>query len=487
VRAKSSQPNWSESKVLMIVLLLCVVAFNALADDPPMFARKPKELYDIVGNPAHDQAEQSEAFGVLESRTRGYDSSDPEAEYYLAECYVTGKTGKGGPALVGNKKGFSPNRSEAYDLALPLYENAARRNHVPSLVKLATIYGEGKYAPKDLNKSLTLLIRAAKLGDKNSSDKLSSVDAEGFPEITDKVQRLVIVNLLASNGFPNAQLELAKALILQDTKEAFDKAKRSLVPLAQNGNDAAAALLTEIKNKESSHREKQEAALREQQLADKKALEEAQRKSELVTLSNQQLADQRAEEEKTAKRNEEIGNLVGGLLGLVFFTTLVLVIIGSILGFQKKIVIYESRKDFNRAGFGLLFLIVSVVATAVAIEFGWLLWIPFSLTILLVFFCGKRCYRANGSFGKAFVALPTKFVLAGLLAFCGLVAGAATLVGVKTGAEGFSAKTEEQKKKKYKEASQMLALGAGATGAYVLLNKLIDRLITESPPLLPKS
>jgi TPR repeat protein len=116
----------------------------------------------MIGNPQVDLPDQGSAYENLKDKgsyiSGPEDKEHIEAAYYLAECYVTGKTGDGGPDYARNQNGFPPNRPEAYELALPLYENAAQYDHIPSLVKLSAIYADEKYALKDLDKSLTYLI-----------------------------------------------------------------------------------------------------------------------------------------------------------------------------------------------------------------------------------------------------------------------------------------------------------------------------------------
>jgi hypothetical protein len=69
-----------------------------------------KQSYDMIGNPRVDAPEQHHAFYLLQTQS-GFEpfssSADfttyTEANYYLAECYVSGKTGEGGPDYLRNK------------------------------------------------------------------------------------------------------------------------------------------------------------------------------------------------------------------------------------------------------------------------------------------------------------------------------------------------------------------------------------------------
>ena len=174
-------------------------------------AQSPKALFEMIGNPQVDLNSQHQAYYRLDDSASGSPdmwwagdtrTNHIESAYYLAECYLSGKTGKGGPdpGLPENeqsRKGFPLNRPEAYKLAVPLYEKAAYYNYLPSLVKLSAIYADDRYAGKNLDKSLTYLIKAAKLGDKNSIEKLSSLFSATFPGVTDESQKYAGTEVLA--------------------------------------------------------------------------------------------------------------------------------------------------------------------------------------------------------------------------------------------------------------------------------------------------
>ena len=86
----------------------------------------PKRCFEMIGNPQVGLPDQHHAFYILTTGS-DYEPSDSRADfskysetsYYLAECYVSGKTGAGGPDYARNQKGFPPNRPEAYELAIP--------------------------------------------------------------------------------------------------------------------------------------------------------------------------------------------------------------------------------------------------------------------------------------------------------------------------------------------------------------------------------
>lgn len=128
-----------------LILVSCAVGVISAYGELPR-RPTPQQLYEMIGNPNVDSYDQAVAYSQL-ADYRSRREEEPEADYYLAECYVSGKTGDGGPLVARNEKGFPPNRPEAYKLALPLYMRAAEHGHIPSLLKLAGLYEEGKYVP----------------------------------------------------------------------------------------------------------------------------------------------------------------------------------------------------------------------------------------------------------------------------------------------------------------------------------------------------
>ncbi len=460
----------TQYKVPAIIVLLCITVVSARAEEI-MFIRDAKRLYNMIGNPNYDLADQGHAFGVLESRASGYDNADQDAVYYLAECYVTGKTGEGGPDFARNRKGFPPNRPEAYKLAVPLYERAADHNHLPSLVKLAGLYADGQYVPKDLDKSMTYLVRAVQLRDKAALTKLSELYSEGFRGVDNQARRFSLVELLANNGFPLAQLEVSQALISQNTKEAFDKAKHFLVPLAQNGNTNAAALLENIARKEDAQKAEYEASLRKDQMAKEEAEQHLreqqgakQKELEEEALHHKQLVKQTTADAEVAKRTSAKADLFSYLGWFLFLTSLVLAIPGTILGFRRKIVIYDAKTDLYHTWIIIFSFILCGFGFA---NSQWVGWTLLSLGIICLLLSVLRSFRANQSVGKVILAMPTKFVLLVAIAICGVIA----VGGALAAAQGV-------KDKKYKEAAGAAAVGAAGAGGFYFLNKFINTLIT---------
>lgn len=164
--ASTQQPSQSETIAQSPLSQSQVTNQNAspvvAAGDVKKWGDSPKDFYEMIGNPQVDLPEQGSAYEKLKSASawepyNGDFSKYIMANYYLAECYVSGKTGEGGLDFARNQKGFPPNRPEAYGIAIPLYENAARHDHIPSLLKLSEIYADEKYPQKDPNKSFAYL------------------------------------------------------------------------------------------------------------------------------------------------------------------------------------------------------------------------------------------------------------------------------------------------------------------------------------------
>jgi hypothetical protein len=370
------------------ILILCTNFLSIVHADQAIWDKSPKDLFELIGNQQADLPDRDSAYENLKdnaSRISGSQATNNiEAAYYLAECYVSGKTGDGGPIYARNQKGFSPNRPEAYKLALPLYEDAAQNNHIPSLVKLSSLYADGNYVPKDLDKSLTYLVKAAKLGDKDSLGKLLPMYSTGFPGVTNETQKFMGMEVLADGGNPEAQIELSKWLISKESKESFDDAKHFLVPLADKGNVSAIALLKEMESKVN-------AARAEGQKAQELQIEKKQ---------SQEAATQ------TAQRRSDTE---GVIFIIVAITVFLLAIIGTILGLSEKAIVYNGKSDLVVSCIitGILF-----VATLFALvgkdgmQFSVVLGV---LDGFLLIYSARKSYVANQkSIGMTLVVVPTK-------------------------------------------------------------------------------
>ncbi|MEI8292194.1 MAG: hypothetical protein WCH99_22210 [Verrucomicrobiota bacterium] len=435
----------------------------------------PKECYERIGNPQVDLSDQGAAFSSLTEGAAGYaetwsagDTNRIEAAYYLAECYVSGKTGDGGPDFLRNQKGFPPNQPEAYKLAIPLYEKAAYYDYLPALVRLSAIFADEKYSGKDADKSLTYLIRAAKLGDANSFQNLLPLYSAGFPGVTDERQKFMGMELLADNGVPEAQVELSKWLIAKNSYKAFDEAKQFLTPLADKGNSSAVALLQEIEDKvNAAHLKEQKAA------ADEASQKELAKKQGIAS-----------------QRSEKLANvLVTSVICLIAFIGLAglkLIWTGIDWGMKDKAVVYNGKSDLVMSCVISMTLFVAAVLICFGedmAEGGWALAV---LSVFLLVYSARKSYVANlNSIQKTLVVVPTKIFLSSLIVFAGLF----SIGGIKSGIEsstkasrvyGYSAKERKERAKHKADAAASFMAAAFAAAAFYKLQKLAQKLVKEN-------
>jgi TPR repeat protein len=434
------------------ILAVCVFFTNTLHAD-----FSPRGCYEMIGNPQVGRPDQHHAYYILKSESNVYGQlGNPDANYYLAECYINGKTGEGGPDYAQNQNGFPPNRPEAWALALPLYENAAQFDHIPSLVKLAALYADGKYVNQNLDKSLTYLVRAAKLGDKASLEKLLPWYSAGFPGINDERQKFMGMEALADRGYPEAQIELSKWLISKDSQKSFDEARGFLVPLADKGNISAVALLKDVETKVNAARE------------------EAQRAAADEALQNVKAEKQKVADQETAEKESRTAKFLFYLFAFVFIGSLLFAIPGTIWGLNEKVVVYNGKLDLALSFIiPVLFLFTFVDYLLIRPFAVWLSWSLKVLSVFLLVYSFRKSFVSNLSIGKTIVVLPTKFILVGLITFCGLFAVGGTLAGI-----------ESVEKKKHKEAAKLLAIGAASAVGFYKLKQLIGKLVMPAGTII---
>ncbi|MGI8437432.1 MAG: tetratricopeptide repeat protein [Chthoniobacterales bacterium] len=157
-------------------------------------------LYEIIGNPRYDLYSQAGAFTKLKDY-----APKPAAYYYLARCYITGKTGEGGPLYVRNQGGLPPNRPEAYELAVPLFQKAAELGHVPSILSLADLFASGRYVERDMDKAAIYWSMAAAKGDEAALAKLKEWYFGSPDTENNRAQRAAALKVLAENGVKEAK------------------------------------------------------------------------------------------------------------------------------------------------------------------------------------------------------------------------------------------------------------------------------------------
>jgi TPR repeat protein len=506
------------NKYCVAILILCASLLYTVHAQQAIWGKSPKELFGMIGNPQVDLSDQGSAYRILENKPSGDpsmwragDTNSIEGAYYLAECYVSGKTGEGGPDYSRNQKGFPPNRPEAFELAVPLYEKAAYYDYLPSLVKLSAIYADEKYAGKNLDKSLTYLIKAAKLGDKDSLDKLASLYSSNFPGVSDENQKYMGMELLANNGNPEAQVGLSKVLISKNSEDATDKAKGFLIPLAEKGNVSAVDLLAEVKKRKNAARiqaEKiaanealQKAPAKKQQIAEaqKTAAAAAQQRTAAAKQQPAEVQKVVAEEslQKEGANNQDATSMTetvviqsadqnnAPIFWIAFSAILILATIGTILGVKDKVVVYNGKSDV-KVSFLALVSLCMFLGFALDPEIGGFRWLVAALGVLLLILFARRSYLANQkNVGKTIVVVPTKLVLPSLVVFSYIL----SLIFLKYAiSDAINAHvtpryTKEQREQKLQhQVNAAISLGVAGLFAYVArrLQGLIKKLVKEN-------
>jgi len=147
---------------------------------------------------------------------------------------------------------------------------------------------------------------------------------------------------------------------------------------------------------------------------------------------------------------------------------LILAIVGSVLGYQRKIVVYDGRTDLHVTIASIVSLVGPIVAFRLRTEEPWLFWLLVSLFLVLPFDSIRRSYRANQTVGKTILSVFAKYALLFLITFCALIAVGGALAAV-----------EEVKKKRYGQAAQQAATAAAGAAGLIALRRLINHLVTE--------
>jgi hypothetical protein len=476
----------------VIILILCASFLNTAHAQQAVWGKSPKELFEMIGNTQVDLSDQAPAYENLKDKASGDpsmwsagDTNSIEAAYYLAECYVSGKTGDGGPLYSRNQKGFPPNRPEAYELAVPLYEKAAYYNYLPSLVKLSVIYADEGYAGRDLNKSLTYLIKAARLGDKVSLDKIASLYSSDFPGVSDESQKFAGVELLASNGNPEAQIELSKSLIAKSSKEATDKAKEFLIPLAEKGNVSAVALLTEVKNREDADRIKTEKVAA---VVTARKAEEVQKVTAVEASKNEEIKKEEAASmaEGEATYYADQSQSWEQIIWIAFFTILLsLATIGTILGVKDKVVVFDGINDVILSFLVLIYICVFLGVALNPDAGGFRLPVAGIGVLSLILFARKPYLANQRNAGKTIVVVSTKLVLPSLVAISYVFSliFLRYAIGDAINAHVTPRYTKEQREQKLQhQVNAAVSLGVAGFFAYVAhrLQRLIKKLVKEN-------
>lgn len=153
--------------------------------------------------------------------------------------------------------------------------------------------------------------------------------------------------------------------------------------------------------------------------------------------------------------------------GVLLAAVLLLAIPGLLWANKDKLVVYNGKTDLILTGVTLPFVVILLADLSFEDWFSWLIHIA---GFLLLCCSAWMSFNANRNIGKTIVAMATKYVLVGLIAFCALLA-----------LEGIFGGLKAQRKRDYQEAAAKYITGAlGAFGVYHL-HKLITKFVRETP------
>jgi small-conductance mechanosensitive channel len=173
------------------------------------------------------------------------------------------------------------------------------------------------------------------------------------------------------------------------------------------------------------------------------------------------------------------GNAYDAMIGLFCLLggiSLILAIYGSVLGYRRKIVVYDSKADITVTSASIISWACTGIAFGCRSEAPFAFWLLLLLSVILTINAITRSARANKTAWGATLSVFAKYALLALITLCALIA-----VG------GAFAAIDETKKKQYKQAAADAAAGAvGAAGVFAV-RKLINQLITENPSKKLKS
>lgn len=483
------------------ILILCIGFLNAVHAQQAIWGNSPKELFEKIGNPQVDLSDQSPAYENLKGKASYI--SGPQAKvnidaaYYLAECYVSGKTGDGGPLYARNKKGFPPNRPEAYKLAIPFYESAAQYDHIPSLVRLSLIYADDNYKLKDLNISLTYLVKAAKLGDKPSLEKLSQLYSSGFAGVTDENLKSTSIEVLASLGNAEAQLVISKkAAAAEAIQKQQDEARQAVAAQTAAANEALQKQQTEARRAAAAQKAAAEEAFQKQQ-AEAQQVAAAQKAEAADALQKHKDEARQAVAARAAQKEaayQKASTII--ITCIVFFGIILIVaIIGTYLGIKDKVIIFWGKRDVVVSfiiSIILLFCFVGIIMMQGEDEDGKLgllktIGVIFAVSLPLLIYSIRRSYIANSrNFNKTLLVMPTKLAVSGLTAITGYLSYLSARSALESTAKASSTPgyTEELRKEKLRHKKEAISNASNAAVlGYVTyhLHNLIKKLIKENP------
>jgi hypothetical protein len=167
------------------------------------------------------------------------------------------------------------------------------------------------------------------------------------------------------------------------------------------------------------------------------------------------------------------GDTLIGLLWLLGLAGLILAICGSVLGYKRKLVVYDSKADLNVTCASIIFWMCSGIAFGSRSESPlavWMAWPLLLLSVVLTINSIKRSAKANRTAWETVLSVFAKYALLALIALCALIAVGGTFAAV-----------DEAKKKRYKQAAANAAAGAVGVAGFLAVRRLINQLITEAP------
>ncbi|MDI1249259.1 MAG: hypothetical protein PSV13_10390 [Lacunisphaera sp.] len=136
---------------------------------------------------------------------------------------------------------------------------------------------------------------------------------------------------------------------------------------------------------------------------------------------------------------------------------------GLFWGFTDRLVVFNGKEDLLLTALGYASTIATLVASAHSSTVTFLL---MGVTAIIVLISFGESRRANGSFMKACIALPTKFMLLFLILFLWMAAFGAMNEALK-----------EHKKGNVRAAAKNAGAGAAGLLGALIVGKIIRKLV----------
>ena len=165
-----------------------------------------------------------------------------------------------------------------------------------------------------------------------------------------------------------------------------------------------------------------------------------------------------------------------GLSCLLVVIALILAICGSVLGYQRKIAVYDSKADLTVTSASVVSWTCTGIAFGCRSEVPFAVWLILLISVVLTINSIHRSARANKTAWEAILSIFAKYALVGLITVSALIAVGGALAAV-----------DEAKKKRYEQAAANAATAAVGVVGFLALRRLINRLTTENPSTNPDS